>query len=194
MINSRYKFDTVTEFGHTHDLLKHALNLVREDGTYIELGVYQGTTINFIANNINQTIYGFDSFEGLPEHWNFENPKGQFNLDGNMPQVKSNVVLFKGWFNETLPRFVNEQLNSKIVFVHFDADLYSSTKCGFDNFKPHLAKECIFVFNEFCYYPGWEEGEFRAFNEFLDSAEHELIPLGKVGHNYCNYACKVIFK
>ncbi len=53
------------------------------EGAYLEMGVCTGITINFItALNPERTIYGFDSFEGLPSAWegrsDLQIPKGVF--------------------------------------------------------------------------------------------------------------------
>ena len=48
-------------------------------------------------------IYGFDSFEGLPDAWIPGFPKGYFDMKGSLPPVAPNVQLIKGWFDETLP-------------------------------------------------------------------------------------------
>src|SRR5437867_10044490 len=46
-----------------------------------EFGVFQGTTINHIARLTQKTVFGFDSFEGLPEEWRDGNVrKGHFSL------------------------------------------------------------------------------------------------------------------
>jgi hypothetical protein len=36
---------------------------------WLEFGVATGTTINYISRFTNDKVYGFDSFEGLPENW-----------------------------------------------------------------------------------------------------------------------------
>ena len=70
-------------------------------GLYLEFGVYKGGSINFISSILpDEIIYGFDSFEGLPEDWRYDLQKGGFNVDGNLPPVNKNVRLIKGWFNE----------------------------------------------------------------------------------------------
>lgn len=93
---------------------------------WLEFGVFSGNTINYISNFTKDTVYGFDSFEGLPEKWRDGFDKGAFNRNGSLPQVNSNVELIKGWFNETLLDFIQKH-NKKVSFIHMDADLYSST-------------------------------------------------------------------
>jgi hypothetical protein len=100
--------------------------------TYIEFGVWKGESLNyFLTNNLNnESIFiGLDSFEGLPEAW-AGMPKGTFNTNGQLPDINDARVKFiKGWFQETWPQ-VEQLVYNKIdnpLFVHFDADLYSST-------------------------------------------------------------------
>ena len=138
---------------------------LQQDGLWLEFGVFSGESINYISNFTTNTVYGFDSFEGLPEKWRPGYEKGMFSLGGHLPKVNKNISLIKGWFNETLEDFIKNQ-NQKISFIHIDCDLYSSTKYVLDTLKDHLAKDCVIVFDEFINYDGYEHGEFKAFQEF----------------------------
>ena len=113
---------------------------------WLEFGVASGNTINYISKFTNDKVYGFDSFEGLPEKWRDGFDKGAFNKNGYLPQVNSNVELIKGWFNETLLNFINTH-DKKVSFIHMDADLYSSTKYIFDILKDYIDTDCIIVFD-----------------------------------------------
>jgi len=75
-----------------------------KNGLFLEFGVWKGNTINHIASRIADDIYGFDSFEGLPENWRDGLNKNLFSVD-KLPTVKNNVTLIKDWFNKTLPEF-----------------------------------------------------------------------------------------
>jgi predicted O-methyltransferase YrrM len=131
----------------------------------LEFGVYSGATINHIASLTTQPIYGFDSFEGLPEQWRDRIGKGYFKVDA-LPKVPSNVSLIKGWFDATLPAFIKEH-EEPIGFIHVDCDLYSSTKTIFDLLGKRIQPGCVIVFDEYFNYPGWEQGEHKAFQEFI---------------------------
>jgi hypothetical protein len=53
-------------------------------------------------------------------------------MQGKFPDVRINVQLIKGWFNETLPKFTNLlESDDKIALLHIDCDIYSSTKTVF---------------------------------------------------------------
>jgi S-adenosyl-L-methionine methyltransferase len=57
-------------FASAHDLLEEAMKRRSiPEGLILEFGVYSGRTINHLASLTQQTIFGFDSFEGLPEDW-----------------------------------------------------------------------------------------------------------------------------
>jgi len=135
---------------------------------WLEFGVASGNTINYISKFTKDKVYGFDSFEGLPEKWRDGFDKGAFNRNGNLPEVNSNVKLIKGWFNKTLLNFIKKK-NKKVSFIHMDADLYSSTKYIFDVLKDYIDKDCIIVFDELVNYPGFDgdKGELKAFYEFI---------------------------
>lgn len=146
------------------------------DGLYLEFGVYSGYTINQIASlKHNNTIYGFDSFEGLPETWRDGYEVGAFRTD-SLPKVRENVILIKGWFNETLPKFLGEH-TEKVAFVHIDCDLYSSTHTVFNNIRSRLQSGTIIVFDEFFNYPGWEQNECKAFEELIEETglQYEFV-------------------
>jgi len=171
--------------------LKHKPNTL-----WLEFGVASGTTINYISRFTNETVYGFDSFEGLPETWRPGYEKGVFNRNGVLPPVRSNVKLIKGWFNETLLPFIQSQ-NKKVSFLHLDADLYSSTKYILEVLKPYLDTDCVVVFDELVNYPGFdgETGELRAFYEFIqeNNVNYEWIgmngtPFGMSGYEHENVA------
>lgn len=138
---------------------------VSADRLICEFGVFQGTTINHIAQMTSKSVFGFDSFEGLPVAWGSMLQRGHFALK-RLPAVRSNVTLIKGWFHESLPVFISQN-KGKLGFLHVDCDLYVSTKIVFDLLEPRLAAGTVIVFDEYFNYPGWEDGEAKAFGEFL---------------------------
>ena len=173
--------------------LKHKPNTL-----WLEFGVASGKSINYISTFTNGTVFGFDSFEGLPEKWTDEWDKGAFNMNGETPDVNDNVVLIKGWYNETLPYFMkgwggNLEMvpHKKISFIHMDSDLYSSTKYIFDQVKDALDTDCIIVFDELVNYEGFdgETGELKAFYEFIteNKVDYEWIGMKGRPFNDPNY-------
>ncbi len=130
-----------------------------------EFGVYSGRSINHLATETDHTIYGFDSFEGLPERWRDGIGPGSFK-NTTFPEVAPNVILIAGWFQDSLPPFLREN-DGDMGFIHIDCDLYSSTKTVFDLLKERIKPGCVLVFDEYFNHPSWEEDEYKAFMEFI---------------------------
>jgi hypothetical protein len=138
------------------------------DGLCLEFGVYKGDSINRLAElKSDVTWHGFDSFVGLPEAWTLGAKAGAFSTRGTLPVVRENVKLVAGFFEDTLPAFVAEHRSSKVSVLHIDADLYSSTKTILENLKGMLVPGSIVIFDELINYPGWQDGEYRAFTEYV---------------------------
>ncbi len=156
------------------EAIRFASDQVTLKGTYIELGVCSGRTINFIAAlNPDKKIYGFDSFEGFPEEWvrsDFKFPKGTFSFKNPevLPPLIHNIVIFRGWFSQTLPEFNGSHKKEPIAFLHVDCCLYSSTALAFEALGDRIHPGTIILFDEFYNYPNSEENESRAFFEFLE--------------------------
>lgn len=154
----------------------------------LEFGVWMGSSINRIAkSNQHLTIYGFDSFEGLPEDWSYPWVKGSFNLNGNLPNVYSNVKLFKGLFNETLPDFISnyliDEMNKKINLIHIDCDLYSSSIYVLDLLLPFINIGTFIVFDELINFHEFEKFELLAFYEIINkyNITYQLIGIECIG-------------
>jgi hypothetical protein len=149
-----------------HDV---ALAEISIEGLVLEFGVFSGQTVNYIAAKLPQTVVdGFDSFEGLPEFWRDGYDRGHFASE--LPKVLPNVRLHKGWFHESLPRFFNEdgvRATIPLAYLHVDCDLYSSTVTIFEHLSKNIQIGTVIVFDEYLNYPGWQQGEFLAFQEFV---------------------------
>ena len=158
-------------------LLEFAASQVAVKGLWLEFGVFQGRDIRVLSKYCNDKVYGFDSFEGLPEDWTFFQRKGRFSLSGDLPQVPENVKLVKGWFEETLPSFLDEH-EAPIAFVHIDSDLYSSAKYVLFTVVDRLQPGAIIVFDDFLNYPNWQNGEAKAFFELI---EHKKLSFSYIG-------------
>lgn len=132
-------------------------------GLVLEFGVRHGTSIRQIAELAKQAVHGFDSFEGLPEVWHHE-PKGSYTTKGEIPIVPKSVQLHVGWFEDTLPKFL-EQHEGPVRFINVDCDIYSSTKTVLDLLAPRMVPGSVIVFDEYIGNEHWREDEFKAFQE-----------------------------
>jgi Methyltransferase domain len=150
------------------ELIDYALQAVAFDGHYVEFGVFTGGTIRYIARRVGErTVHGFDSFEGLPEAWSGYNLGGNtFNRRGQMPRVPNNVLLHRGFFDASLPNWL-DKYSGPVSFIHLDCDIYSSTKTVFKLMAPRLVPGTVILFDEYFNFPNWEQHEFKAFQEFV---------------------------
>lgn len=159
-------FAAVPSFTEPLETLRHALAAAPSDGLALEFGVYQGTTIREIRAHRAGPVVGFDSFEGLPEAWRPGYPAGFFG-DIDVPEIEG-VDLVVGWFESTLPAFLAEH-SEPVAFAHIDCDLYSSTVTVLAHLAPRLRVGSIVLFDEYLNHPSWQQGEVRAWAEFVAS-------------------------
>lgn len=152
-------------------LLSHIVNDLEPQGCGVEFGVAEGTSLALIAARM--PAVGFDSFQGLPEDW-CGYPKGSRACE--VPVVDG-AHLVIGLFADTLPAFDFGSVEP-IGLVHFDADLYSSTKIALDYVGPHLRSGTILCFDEWRGYQGVEQHEQRAWREFVDRTGVEWTVVG----------------
>jgi predicted O-methyltransferase YrrM len=158
------EMSSAREHAGSFAILADAMGRRTIEGLILEFGVYTGKTINHIASMTPQKVFGFDSFEGLPEDWRTDFPKGRFAAA--LPAVRDNVELVVGWFDATLPGFLARETNP-ISLLHVDCDLYSSTKTIFDLCRDRIRPGTVIVFDEYFNYVGWRRHEHKAFMEFI---------------------------
>ncbi len=172
-------------------VIDFALSKVQISGIYCEFGVYKGKSVNYIARKVSQKVHAFDSFEGLPETWSASHKKGLFALD-KTPVFEKNVVIHKGWFDDTLPVFIKE-FNEKAAFLHIDSDLYSSARSVLQWLDDRIVEGTIILFDEYFNYPFWEHHEFKAFQEFVQKNNVKYEYLCYNSNSYgSNVAVKIL--
>jgi hypothetical protein len=93
--------------------------------------------------------------------------------------VRPNVILHKGLFHESLPGFLADH-HEDVAFMHIDCDLYSSTRTVLELLRDRIVPGTVIQFDEFLNYPGWQQGEYRAFSEFRLTNKLEVEWLGYV--------------
>lgn len=135
------------------------------EGMILEFGVASGETIKHLATTPplrGRTIYGFDSFRGLPERWG---GYGVGHFACEPPQVPNNVELIIGLFADTLSAFLATHQGSAAL-IHIDCDLYSSTKTVLEYMADRIVPGTIIQMDEY-----WivQEHERRAFDDWLAS-------------------------
>lgn len=135
----------------------------------LEFGVWRGESLTWLAQNSLQVVHGFDTFTGLQEDWAGAHPKGHFAVN-SLPKVPSNAKLVVGRAQETLPKFLQEH-KEDIRLVHFDMDTYQSTLDVLRLLRPRLVPGSVIVFDELMGYSMWQQGEYRAWSEFVEEAQ-----------------------
>jgi predicted O-methyltransferase YrrM len=161
-------------------LVEYALERVEPAGLYLEFGVGRGKSMRWIASAVDSTVHGFDSFEGIQENWN-GNPVGAF-AQKQMPKVPDNVEFHVGYFDATLPGFLESHFDP-IAFLHVDCDLYSSTVTIFDLLGDRLQPGSVILFDEYYNFHRWQQHEFKAFQEFVEKSglTYEYITFSVTG-------------
>jgi len=169
LINNHYKRILKIKSYNSRD--DYLTNIAREldklnNLIVLEFGVYKGESLKTFSKNISDPsakFYGFDTFTGLPEKW-IDLDKGHFTTSGITPNISDSRISYKvGLFNKTLPKFLEElktesKLNSNF-FIHFDADLFSSTLFILNELKYYIP-EYYFSLDEF------PSDEIRALNAY----------------------------
>ncbi len=142
---------------------KFAMDHTNPEGLVLEFGVFNGKSIRQIAALTTGPVHGFDSFEGIPEDWNHET-SGSYSTEGIIPEVPANVTLHAGWFEDSIPTFIQKE-NGPIRFMNIDCDLYSSTKTVLDGLAKQVVPGTVMVFDEYIGNVSWRDDEHKAFIE-----------------------------
>ena len=150
------------------ELWRYALSFVENPAlAWCEFGVGEGESLDWWALNkpAENHLFGFDSFEGIPEDWN-NVPKGQWKTDP-YDSKRDDVNIVAGLYDASLsdPALM-ARLGPQIGFLHVDCDLYSSTRVVFTRLRDLIGPGTVIVFDELYGYGGWQTYEARAFREF----------------------------
>lgn len=166
----------------------HMINFMASQAVPLEVPIDTGSVAESVRSPGGYTVPssaaslpwdGFDSFQGLPKStlnavrlgWGAH----KYSVKGQLPPVPSHVRLHVGWFNETLPPFLESVSGAgPVAFAHLDADIYTSTITVLDA----LASRCrlrvgsVLAFDEIFGPPRIQEEELRALQEA--TAKHGL--------------------
>jgi len=148
-------------------------------GALVECGVCGGKSLLFLASLAEgeRDVYGFDSFEGLPEPTAEDRgvrrpKKGEMRIDYDSVQKKFDrllldVTLTKGFFNDTLPFF-----KAPIALLNIDCDIYQSYLDVLNNLYPSVVPGGVILFDE--YNSKTWPGAKKAVDEFGLNPERDL--------------------
>lgn len=143
-----------------------ATEQVTLDGPIVQVGTSNGESLaKLVAYLRGRDVYGFGLSSGLPEDWRPGFPAGSFAQDG-LPEVRGATIV-DGPYEQTLAEFKAEH-PEPIALLHLDTTIYSSTVTVLDLLEDRLATGTIIILDEYFNYPGWQNGEFRAWAEFVE--------------------------
>jgi hypothetical protein len=144
-------------FHDRFDTLRYCLKEAPTGGMALEFGVFEGATLRVIAEARDGEVYGFDSFEGLPETWRPGFSTGAFAVD-RLPEVPGAELVVGFLSGHPGP----------VDLLHVDSDLYRSAVTVLDQVSPRLRPGSIVLFDEYFNHPGWRRGEALAWQELVD--------------------------
>ena len=174
-------------------------------GNYYEFGLFKGVsfsrchrTLRTLARDLGLAgvkelgvrMYGFDSFEGMPEPGESDARIGwgrgamacgreQFQQIMDAESVPREVYeLVEGFFENSLTPELRARLQDhKPSLVMMDCDFYSSTKTVLDWLRPLLRDGTFFMFDDIWGFMGHPDfGELRAIREFNATGPGLLVP------------------
>jgi hypothetical protein len=145
----------------------------------LEFGVFKAGMINHQARKFPALNFvGFDSFEGLQEHWSGMAPEKTFDLGGKLPKVRRNVTLVKGWFAESGARWKAENPAADIpLLVHVDCDTYAATSDVLEFCSGYVEHGLVLHFDDYFGFPDWKTGGFKALQEISEKRRWRLTYL-----------------
>lgn len=197
IIDGYFKSRGIDRRRHLHQVM----SMIEIDGYVMEFGVYSGKTMWHISGYFqDDTCWGFDSFEGLPEEWIINVNEGRvtthygaghFHLRGYKPDFRDNVQLIKGWFENTLPDWCTKH-QGPVKFLHIDCDLYSSTCTILNELNDQIVPGTVIVFDEMypweesSPYTEWQHHEYKALGEWLKNQSRAFKPLLRTRSQQCS--------
>ena len=174
--------------------LARAVERTGLNGAFVECGVWRGgcsavmAHVAHLAGN-GRKVWLFDSFEGLPEPTEIDGEMAREFAQGHtagrlksiqqnvgpLEDVKAlfnrlhiapeNVVVQKGWFQDTLPVAKNEI--GDIAILRLDGDWYESTMCCLDHLYDSVVPGGYVILDDYRF---WEGCQIAA-DEFLRNRE-----------------------
>ncbi len=177
------------------------------EGSFVECGVWRGgcsAVAAFIADKegLGRKTWLFDSFEGLPEptleDGALAKTYSESQITGKLKTIdkcvgpiedvkkilfnvlklkEKNMVIEKGWFQNTLPR-TREKIG-KISVLRLDGDWYKSTKVCLENLYENVIMGGYIIVDDY----GHWEGAKKAVDEFFSkkSIKPEMIKIDYTG-------------
>lgn len=176
------RFSSSPEFALRNELYAHIASDLHGPIDYLEFGVWQGQSIKKWAelnSSADSRFIGFDTFEGLPEDWLADHPKGTFSTKGTTPHITDDRVTFsKGLFQDTLYPFLETARLDRQLVINVDCDLYSSSLYVLTVMDRYFRPGTKIIFDDFYSL----SHEFRAFVDYDRSFNRTWKAIGRMPH------------
>lgn len=186
------KKDRISKLIAHYELYKKICSL---DGDILEFGVFKGVSLiqwatfrDILGHSLKQKIIGFDTFDEFPKT-NYEKDKmyrEKFIKDAGLHSIEKNelekifsfkgienIELIKGDIIKTLPSFIEENRNLKIILLHIDVDIYEPTKIILDKLFDKVVDGGIIILDDYKVFPG----ETKAVDDFIKNRNIKIEQL-----------------
>ena len=172
-----------------HTLTWAAKHCLEVPGDFIECGVYRGFSFAVVTTyvgfeNVDKTLYLYDTFEGIPEEYNSENRSNAVYEKENAQYKDAiykhvqkkfekypNVKLVKG----IVPDTFKEACPEKIAFLHIDMNSSKSEIAALEVLFDKVTPGGMIVFDDY----GWS-GYMKqkiAEDAFIKERDHDILEL-----------------
>lgn len=175
-------------------------------GAIVECGVWRGGCAAVMATvtrkaKSNRMIWLFDSFEGMPEATKEDVGEDAKQLSRDLMTGKlspvgtnvasvddvkilfnklhlkeSNVIIVKGWFQNTLPQY--RACIGGIAMLRIDGDWYESTKVCLEYLYDNVVGNGYVVIDDYGFFPGCK----KAVDEFFERRDLK-VPLTAIDYS-----------
>lgn len=147
------------------------------EGAIAEVGVYRGASAKLICEAKGEKpLLLFDTFEGLPEPTAADRGIHRKHLyTCSLKEVRQYLHKYSGieYFEGVFPASAVQAPEQRYCFVHFDVDLYESTKACLEYFYPRMVPGGVMLSHDYSLLAGVE----KAFNEFFVDKREGIFDL-----------------
>ena len=139
-------------------------------GFLAEFGFGRGESLNFLADLTDETVHGFEALQPQIALGSSSRALSSQGADRHELRFAFNACLWPGSLCETLPLFLDE-VRSSARFVHINSHHYRSTHEVLLGLEARIVRGTVVQFEWLWSYPNWEEGAFRALQEFAGTTD-----------------------
>ena len=167
-------------------LQKYCIKLAHTGCSFVECGVANGGCVAIMKYfSINNKIYGFDSFEKMPNLTKEDENDGKYAVgmiccDNGIQSVydtfklcnnlsTENINIIKGYFEDTLEK--EKENIGKIAILRLDNDWYKSTKYCLETLYDSVIDGGVILIDDYGTFKGCRKAvdEFRLNHNIIDS-------------------------